>query len=243
MEVEVPYFACDKNGRMRLQSLLDYLAEASSAHSDALGVGYKDLISGNFGWVLNRWKLKIFDYPSGRDKIIIETWTSKVYKFYANREFIIYNMAGEEIAKATSVWIFLNVERKRPSRIPEDIQNRYKMVDESIFEDFYKFSDFKDVKDSKNFAIRRSDIDYNDHVNNVKYIEWIIESIPESIFDKYSLVDLEILYKQEIQYGQEAICQMDESNLSNDCIEYLHEISTNDDSRINAYGKTKWKKL
>lgn len=242
-KLSVPYFACDNYGSMRISAMLDYLGETSSLHSDELGLGYKELKENKYGWVLNRWKFKITDYPKAKDDIIIETWTSKVNKFYANREFIIYNMAGEKIAMATTVWIFLNIDRKRPIRIPEEIENKYKMVEEFNFQEFYQFTDLKNDRDIVSFSTRRSDIDYNNHVNNVKYFDWINESIPNEIYNNYKLVEVEILYKQEILYGHEIECKIEKSFDSGEYVEFLHEINISNNTRINAFAKTKWKNM
>jgi len=50
---------------------------------------------------------------------------------------------------------------------------------------------------AKDFSVRRSDIDTNNHVNNKRYINWILETLPQNIYDNYMMESLDILYKKE----------------------------------------------
>ena len=48
----------------------------------------------------------------------------------------------------------------------------------------------------KIFNVRYSDIDTNGHVNNSKYVSWIIETVPLEIVLNYTLKNLKMDYKR-----------------------------------------------
>jgi acyl-ACP thioesterase len=47
-----------------------------------------------------------------------------------------------------------------------------------------------------------SDIDYNGHVNNTRYIQWIQDLIEPEVFEKADSLRLDINYLGEVKYGE-----------------------------------------
>ena len=41
-----------------------------------------------------------------------------------------------------------------------------------------KFTQLPEVTSSVEIRVRQSDLDFNDHVNNVHYVEWMLETMP-----------------------------------------------------------------
>ena len=49
---------------------------------------------------------------------------------------------------------------------------------------------------------RRSDMDMNGHINNVVYLAWALESVPEAVYDGgYNLFEMEVDFKAECKAG------------------------------------------
>ena len=53
-----------------------------------------------------------------------------------------------------------------------------------------------------NFKVRYTDIDSNNHVNNTKYIDWAIETLPEDIVNNYVLDEVKVTFEKECKYGR-----------------------------------------
>jgi acyl-ACP thioesterase len=237
---EIPYYESDKNGRLRQVSLLEYLGETSGAHTDYLGFNSKKLQELNCAWMLNRWKVKIHKYPKVKEKISIETWTSKMDRFYANREFIIYDEEDNEIGRASTVWIFIDMNKKKPVRIPAELLEIAKPVEETTFDDFYDFKKEIEIEENIDFHVRRSDIDYNNHVNNTKYLSWILETVPDNIYENYRLSEFELLYKKETVYGNTILAGI---NILDEEVHekgFIHKIRDSNTGEVHALGMTKW---
>lgn len=238
-EFIIPYYDSDKNGTVFPTSLLAYMGETSSFHSDFLGVGINELRKRNYGWMLNRWKVIFHRYPKVKEKIIVETWTSGFDKFYATREFVIFDENNKIVGQATTLWIFLDIIRKRPIRIPKEFNDIYDILDEKLLHNFYDFNqDF--IEDKKLiFNVRKSDIDYNNHVNNVKYLNWMLEVVPDNIEDDYLLSEFDILYKKEVTYGNQ-IQSLLSKEIGEEYKEFIHRI--NGDEEVSCLGRTVWNK-
>ncbi len=237
-EFIIPYYDTNKNGIVRPESLLSYMGETSSLHSDFLGIGIKELVKHNFIWMLNRWKVIFYKYPMALDKIIIETWSSGIDRFYASREFKILDENSEVLVKATTQWIFLDTVRKRPIRVPYELIEIYGTEEEKNFHEYFDFRNSFETVYGMDFHVRRSDIDYNNHVNNVKYLNWMLEVVPDTVYDHYSLYELDIQYKKEIKLG--SMVNSSYIKVQDDKPTLLHRIS--DGAEINAVGRTIWMK-
>lgn len=238
----IPFYDSNKFGNLSPVSIIRYLGETSEAHSEHQNIGLDELRKNNYGWILYRWKVKIDYYPSVKDKIIIETWTSSFYKFYAYREFLIYDSNMKEIGRARTLWIFIDTEKKRPIRIPKEFNGIYDILDERVFEGFWDLQDEIEISYTLDFHVRKSDIDYNQHVNNSNYLEWITETISEEIEEEHFLSEFEILYKNETLYGETISSQRDEGTHDGDTIIFNHKIVNKEDKKERTIARTIWKK-
>lgn len=240
-------------------ALLHYLEEAAVSHSRAAGYSLRELEAQGVGWVLNRWYLVVERYPAWDEKIFVETWPSRFDRFYATREFVVRGGNEQIIAQASSRWVYLNIERKRPLRIPEGFALAYGLDPERALD--YAFaalparSEEPDlpVSGAQHFGVRRSDLDGYQHVNNAQYVEWVLESVSEETYHFAELQALEIEYKKEVGYGGRV--QVDsrflepQDGLSDEAPgrqvlgpAYLHYIEDPDTERELAVAKTAWKK-
>ncbi len=205
-DFEVRYYEIDKFQKATLLTLLNFLEEAAICHSEAAGFGVSRLLEMGRGWVLNRWLLEIDDYPRLGDTVTVETWPSFIEKFYSIREFSVWDRSGRDIVKARSLWIFLDINKRRPVRIPSDFPEAYGFNDKKALE--RDFSDFEHVEKfdfSAGFNVRRSDIDTNNHVNNARYVEWMLETTPFDVYESGSPSEIEIIYKKETGLGRSVV--------------------------------------
>lgn len=237
---KIPYYETDKYGELRPVSLLKYLGEVSMIHNTLL-VDMEEMKRLNYGWMLNRWKVKIDRYPKGGENIRIETWISGAEKFYAYREFIIYDEEDLEIGKVSAVWIFMDMNRKRPIRIQSEHYDLKNILNLKNFSGYYRFQSNIEVSNIIDFHIRKSDIDYNDHVNNSKYLEWMVETIPDNIYRNYMLSEFEIIYKKEIKYPNTILSGNKEVENLGDEIKYIHKIVDKEFQEEKSLGISKWK--
>ncbi|ABW18441.1 acyl-[acyl-carrier-protein] thioesterase [Alkaliphilus oremlandii] len=236
-EFVIPYYDCSGDRFVRPESLLEYMGEASLLHGDTLGVGGADLFKMGFAWMLNRWKVRFIEYPKSRTTITVETWSSGVDRFYATREFNIYDSDRKLLVQASTQWVFCHILKRKPARVPDIISAVYDSEDEHNFYHFHDFKDEVQADEAIEFRVRKSDIDFNHHVNNVKYLNWMLEVLPKQFEDQY-LYELDIQYKKEIKQGSliKSEVSMDIEGEETVC---YHKITSN--SVLHAFGRSVWK--
>ena len=242
-EFVVRNFDANKYGMICPVSLLKYLGEMAILHSEAVDINMKDLKEENRGWMIYKWKVQMEDYPKAGEKFRIETWSSRLYKFYANREFTIYNKDDEVIGRASSLWLYVDMKRKMPVRIPKEFNEHYGLIEEMNFEDFDKLDTEVEMKKISSFHVRATDIDYNQHVNNASYFEWMLEALLQykDISGNYFPHEFNIEYKKETMYGETIDSEVDVVEKDNKLISN-HRIINTEDQEHRTYGKMIWLK-
>jgi acyl-ACP thioesterase len=106
----------------------------------------------------------------------------------------------------------------------------------AIEDSFPKMKLPKNPTSERKFDVRLSDLDLNQHVNNVKYIEWALETVPLEIWKANVLSDLEISFRSETKYGESIIIQSEQ----NEDI-FTHNVISEIDQRELALLRTTWR--
>lgn len=200
METRVRYSACGADRRARLSDILDYLQDTCTFQAEELGVGLEYMHAHKTAWVLNSWQADIIRDPVFGEKIRISTWPYEFHGFLGHRNFKIEDEAGTAIVLASSVWVFMDMQKNRPVRIPPEIAAAYQLQPRLEME--YMDRKIKDIQAAcmqkrETSRIPRYFIDTNQHVNNAKYILLAEELLPP----EFHPVRIRAEYKKPAVYG------------------------------------------
>ena len=238
-EYKIHYYEIDYKQKLLVTSLMNYLCDVAVNHGENLGVGISYAKSKGIGWVLYNISLDMYKYPVYDDVIKIKTYGYSFNKFYAYRKFEVYNINGEMIAEANSLWIMIDLQKRRPTKIPKEMFEAYGIAENS--DDKLEIRDIRQLEKVDNdieFKVRYSDIDTNRHVNNVKYVAWSIEAVPVEVVLNATLMSLDIMYKKETTYG-EVIKDLTQVIEEEDRFICVHKIINNEGKELN-FAQTTW---
>lgn len=102
-------------------SLLSYLEDIACIHSEIAGYGLTNIYEIKKTWILLSWKIKVIKRPKFADNLKVKTWSRLINKFYAYRDFEVYNENNDIIAIATSKWVFIDIEKGKIIKISEKV--------------------------------------------------------------------------------------------------------------------------
>lgn len=194
----------DQRGRLSPAALLAALQNVAIAHADTLGYTLEEMDKRQCGWVVIHWHIVIQCMPKHLEQMRLETWCSKCRGMQAERCYHIYNENGEILAKAMSRWVFMDFAKRKPTTVPKEMIEAYGNNQTPAIEG-EKFAMPKqqegDVVGSQEFIVTRRDTDTNRHVNNVKYLEWALDDVPDEIYDMMTLQEIRMLYRKECHRG------------------------------------------
>ncbi|MBL1213061.1 MAG: acyl-ACP thioesterase [Ignavibacteriae bacterium] len=222
----IHYYDIDKNRKATITSLMRYFEDIAILHSESRGLGLDYYDENNVGWFLYKWDIQISEYPNFADTITLIT-EPKAYKgFYANRE---YTILGDDkmLGKINTLWIFMDTAKMRPKKINTEMHDNFWL--DSNADGINKLDDLETLNTPlvvKQFDVRQSDIDTNNHVNNRVYIDWALETVPIEIKETGTLKSLKVTYMKQLSYGDsiEACSEMIEENSS---VKFIHSIRSN----------------
>ena len=223
-------------------SLLNYMQDAAVQHSRNSGYSIDDLFRMGFTWVLYQLHLVIEQHPKWNDTVVVQTWPYKVDGLHAIREFHAASPEGKVFARASSVWILIDFQKKRPVRIPEVIRQAFPHVDrQEVPGTFGRLPRISEESFTREFYVRWTDLDSNNHANNTKFAEWCYETVPAEFHPKYEMQSLEILFKKEARYGEKLLTRVQKlPQMEASKIFWLHEIENPETGSVLAQARTTW---
>lgn len=240
-EYEIHYYEIDCEKKLLITSLMNFFSDVAIQQSENLGVGLGYLKEKGTAWVIYKWDIHLKRYPMFNEKIRVRTMPYSFRKFYAYRTFEVLDEGGEVIADANSLWFFIDTKQRKSIRITDDMYNAYG-IDKSNNKvlGMEKVGSPKKIDSEENFNIRYTDIDTNQHVNNVKYVDWALETVPMDVVNNYELNGINIIYEKELTYG-ESIKVATEIEENEDAVTCIHEVK-NAEGKAAAKLKTIWNK-
>ena len=203
-EYEVMNFL-SRDGDLKLNQLVSYLIETSNHQSIDLGHSNEKLLDLGYTWMIYKWKIKIKRYPRSHEEIKIKTWASGFKNINAFREFEVY-CQGEKILEASAVFLLVDIEKRKPIKIPEEVAKIYGDNGRRIFKSIDRVNEPSEVERANriSYKILRRDIDFNKHVNNAVYLELIYEALTEE-YSRVKFKDISVNYVNELKFGDEIV--------------------------------------
>ena len=230
-------------------TILTLLEETAAEHCHSIDHSLYQLADKNKGWVLVSGIIQMDRYPKYKEKITIRTWMSDYSSIKGFRENIIFDENKNIIGRARGLWIFFDIERRRPTQIFEEIKEKWSDSNEiSLLANISKkIQPINNADHQMAFKVNRYDTDMIRHVNNIRYLQWVVESIPDEIVDNYYLYSIDGRFVSEIHYGESIISLTKELNKqtekNKDFKYYTHTIKTTSSNKACAMANTTWKKV
>ena len=194
----VRYSECGSDNHLKLASLINYFQDCTTENSEQLGVGHTFLRQRKRAWILNAWQIFIRRLPKVGEEVKVSTWATGFKGVLGPRDFLLQTAEGEELARAHSLWVYVDTENGRPVK-PEKQDISAYQVEEALPTD--GFSRKIKLPDSAlevdTFPVRKYHIDTNNHVNNSKYLEFACEVLPED----FHVTGIRVEYRKAAVYG------------------------------------------
>lgn len=187
------------------KGFLSILQDIAEMHSASVGYGVTDIDKTNYSWALLNWKIQFFNRPKYGETLTIKTWSRYSSKLYCYRDFEIYDSNQKLIAIASSKWVLIDVSKGRIAKLEDELMELYNPENKSVFNivEIDKISEPTSIDNTINYRIRKADIDVNNHVNNLCYVDIALEAFPGSTNEFNSCNNFEIMYKHQIRLDDE----------------------------------------
>ncbi len=213
------------------KGFLSILQDIAEMHSASVGYGVTDIDKTNYSWALLNWKVQFINRPKYGETITIKTWSRYSTKLYSYRDFEIYDSKQNLIGIASSKWVLIDVSKGRIAKLEDEIMSLYNPEDKSVFNivEIDKIDEPSDITSTINYTIRKADIDVNNHVNNLCYVDIALEAFPGTTNEFNSCNNFEIMYKHQIRIDDEINVSYSVQNNENYVV-----IKSNNDTKLHS---------
>jgi len=241
-EYSIAFAEVDTKNEVFLPHLWNLMQETAWHHADHLALSFSDLAERQSFWVLSRLSIHIEAYPRWREKIKVKTWLTGMRRLFALRHFSIVSPSRKIFCTAKSAWLVLDLKSRRPQRIEPLFRKILTLLDSNdAGQEPEKISEFARPKKENLFKVCYSDIDMHHHVNNTKYMEWILNSYPLQMHQDHHIDSFQINFLAESSHG-------DEISVYTEPLEdfpptFLHSVFRKNDGRELCRARATWKAI
>jgi medium-chain acyl-[acyl-carrier-protein] hydrolase len=204
----VRFGAIDRSDRLTLDAVFQFFQETAICHAENLGVGREDMARTGQVWILSRMSVLVDRRPNYWETVTVRSWPRGGEKLFAIRNYDIRGKDNKAAVSARSAWIILDMEKRLPLR-PQSIMDSLPKNEglDALQPDANGTAALVE-RGNLQFAAERkalyTDVDYNGHVNNVRYIQWIEDTLDPQMLEKANKMRFDINYLNEILGGETA---------------------------------------
>lgn len=232
----------DLNGKLFVKALCDLMNDTAEQQTEILHVDVDTLNARGQTWMLHRLHILIDSLPLKGEMVTIETWPSGIDRLFALRDYRMMSMQGKELLKITSEWMQIDLTRRRPTRLSEEVitmSTEHKIPKIQI----------PDLLDDKNFSFEPTasrmfvatydNIDFNRHVTQASYMRWITNALPFEFLKTHQLKEIEVVYEHEI-LADSQVNSFYRLETVNDQIVVSHLLQGSEDHKRHCIAKSVW---
>ena len=188
------------SGKITVNAILNSLDDVAMQHAELTGDDVLERSKNAVNWVMTGWDIRILNLPKNNEEFKIKTWVnSNIGALSSTREFLLMDVEGNSCVKAQAYISILDLVRNRPVRFSDTDLARYQPEPETVIETpVKKIAVPKEFIAEKTLVVRRSDIDFNEHVHNTTYLTLAMEVLPEELYKEQNFQAIRINFKKAL---------------------------------------------
>lgn len=201
----VPERECDADGKCRLPYLLRCMEDAAFADAERIGQS-SDLLREKYdiSWMIYQNVLDVTALPEAGSRICVQTCYGGVQSAAASRRYDVLQN-GKPLIRCIQVWVVVHMGTRKlanPQKLPELMQPGFP----------HPSGHRRTLRAEPSLqhagvgSVDKGDLDFNGHMNNVRYVEHALPYLPEGCFTGSFRLQLE--YRYELLQGQHYDCLM-----------------------------------
>ena len=176
---QIHSYEVDRQSRLSVVSAVNYFQESAWRNAEFMGFGFKDFSEKNRFWILSRMYIEMYNYPLWGDTVLLETWPKGMESLFALRDFRIKSEDGNELFGAgTSSWLIIDGTTHRLQRVEHICSDMPCYPQNAVARRAEKISLAETMTPRTNIVAGYNDVDVNNHVNNVCYMNWAVNYLP-----------------------------------------------------------------
>ena len=188
--------------RASAASIINYMLNVAGIDADSKGFGVASLQGNKYTWVLSRLAVDIERQAEQYSNVEIDTWVNECNRLSSTRNFRM-RQSDELLAAAVSQWCVLDME----SRQVVDLSIMKERHDQIMVDAPSPTSAPARLRPaeytaSSQHTVSYSDIDFNRHMNTLRYVDMIFDAISLDAIENNRGMRLDFNFIAEARYGE-----------------------------------------
>lgn len=223
-EKTVQHFHTGPEGRMTISALCRFAQESAGCHAGLLGFGSRSLAGQGIAWVLREQAMRVLRVPVLGETLRVCTWPTRAERILCHRDYRILDSRGNVAALGTSAWFGLDLKTRRPRKAESFFSLPWELLPPPAFDGPLTEPEAPgEGGPSETRTVRASDIDALGHMNNLRYVDWILDHLACFGMDEPGLNCVHIRYAREVAAGDRVVVR--------------HDVNGTGDVRVAMYGE------
>jgi medium-chain acyl-[acyl-carrier-protein] hydrolase len=196
----VNWHEADASNSASLTTICNFLQVSAFRHAQHLGFDYTRKDGFDRLWVLIRILIHMEKYPAWNDEIEVKTWHRGAEGLVAMRDFEILDAGGERLGVVSSHWFLLDPETRKavaPDITDDAVSSVWPVA--VMDEQPGRILIHHDLPLIRSVTAGYTDLDMYLHVNNARYIDWVLNLFPEDMHRKYFISSFLIEFLSEVK--------------------------------------------
>ncbi len=164
--------------------------------------GTAELLPG-YVWLLKEWRVEIPRTPTRDDALTLETWVVDTGSGpRTTREVRIVDSYGAVFVLAHIQFSAYSPAEHKKLTLSNTYIPRYNTEEKGVFDgELPRLTMPKEFEAQRSLSVRRADIDYNDHVHNIAYLDYALEMLTDDEAHIRNIAGYHIDYFRSLKYG------------------------------------------
>lgn len=201
----VSFADMDRDYRLSMEAVLGYFQDAASDILVRRNIAAFDLHAQGCTWVISDFTVDMVnDMPMWRETVETVITPSEVSGVRVYFDFRIIAAGGRCVASGTCCWTAVNMETGRPTPIPSlmDVEGENQLRHDRLV-----FPAVTEPTGEYQHVADMSDIDFNEHVNNISYVKVAISALPADYVKSHALSHIAVKFMRQCYLSETLTCR------------------------------------
>ena len=188
-------------GRARPSAIAFLAQSAAGGHCNLLKLDWETLATRNLFWAIIRQRVQVNRLPLRGETVTVETWPLPTTRAAYPRATVCYDAEGNELFRVMGLWILMDLQTRAmviPGKSGVELEGITRGNELAAPGSILP----KPLENSLPRTVVFSELDRNGHMNNTRYLDWVMDLLPAPFHKAHPLRDFVICYHAEALEGQ-----------------------------------------
>ena len=147
--------------------------------------------------------MEVYRYPRINESYTLKTWIETYNRRFSERNFVFTSGEGEVLGYMRTVWVPMDFARRTVAELSQFGVDSFPVADiDCPIAKTPRIGALPDDASAESYAFRYCDLDFNRHVNTVRYLDLILNHWSLEHYDSHTAARVDLLFHHECHFGE-----------------------------------------